>query len=160
MSYIPEEIDKYQGKQVLINADRLVFNVKTDSILLYSDKSIGFSTNGSIHFDTSGEEMGENQSNFIVNSPNIFLGLNWEKKLSSNPAVLGDELGIMLEDMLDLIDDVIITMLYKISYTTTNPGMPTGPFSGNLTMVNGLRSTIEGLKGEIKYIKSEKIKIV
>ena len=77
MSYIPEEIDKYQGKQVLINADRLVFNAKTDSILLYSDKSIGFSTNGSIHFDTSGEEMGENQSNFIVNSPNIFLGLNW-----------------------------------------------------------------------------------
>ena len=85
--YIPEEIDKYHGKQVLINSDRLIFNARKDSILLYSDKSIGFSTNGNIHFDTGNEPDGEESNNFIVNSPNIYLGLTYENKLPSNPAV-------------------------------------------------------------------------
>ena len=39
----------------------LLFNAKEDSILLFSDKAIGFSTNGSIHFDTS-----ENDESKIV----------------------------------------------------------------------------------------------
>ena len=43
---IPESPKTYQGNQVIINSDRLVFNAKKDSILLYSDKSIGFSANG------------------------------------------------------------------------------------------------------------------
>tara|TARA_R110000765_G_scaffold381002_1_gene472219 strand:- start:1316 stop:1813 length:498 start_codon:yes stop_codon:yes gene_type:complete len=157
--YIPEEIKTYQGKQVLINSDRLVFNAKEDSILLYSDKAIGFSTNGSIHFDTGNEELGVAANNFIVNSPNIYLGLTWEDKLPSNPAVLGDELGDMLEDILELIDSLIMAILYKISYQVGPKGV-TGPFSGNRSMVTGLRGTIEGLKKEIKYIKSERIKIV
>ena len=53
MAYIPQAPGSYQGNQVLINSDRLIFNAKEDSILLFSDKAIGFSTNGSFHFDTS-----------------------------------------------------------------------------------------------------------
>ena len=41
MAYIPTDPHLYQGKQVIINSDRLVFNAKDDSILLYSDKAIG-----------------------------------------------------------------------------------------------------------------------
>ena len=67
-----QKVNEYQGKQVLINSDRLVFNAKNDSILLYSDRVIGFSTNGSFHFDTSSNK---DKSNFIVNSPNINLDL-------------------------------------------------------------------------------------
>ena len=52
----------YIGNQVLINSDRLVFNAKKESILLYSDKVIGFSTNGSFHFDTSPDP----ESKFIL----------------------------------------------------------------------------------------------
>ena len=55
-----------------INSDRLVFNAKEDSILLFSDKAIGFSTNGSFHFDTSPDET---NSKFVINSPlNRMLG--------------------------------------------------------------------------------------
>ena len=61
MAYVPESPSTYQGKQVIINSDRLLFNAKDDSILLFSDKAIGFSTNGSIHFDTS-----ENKESKIV----------------------------------------------------------------------------------------------
>ena len=55
MNYIPETPNNYIGKQVIINSDRLIFNAKNDSILLFSDKAIGFSTNGNFHFDTFNE---------------------------------------------------------------------------------------------------------
>ena len=105
MSYVPEQPHIYQGKQVIINSDRLLFNAKTDSILLFSDKAIGFSTNGSFHFDTSSDK---EESKFIVNSPNIYLGLEFDDTLPTQPAVLGDELGELLDGILELIDDVII----------------------------------------------------
>ena len=69
MSYKPDAPNIYQGKQVVINSDRLIFNAKDDSILLFSDKAIGFSTNGSFHFDTSDDI----NSKFIINAPNIYL---------------------------------------------------------------------------------------
>lgn len=69
MSYVPEQPHIYQGKQVIINSDRLLFNAKTDSILLFSDKAIGFSTNGSFHFDTSGED----GNKLLIILLNIFL---------------------------------------------------------------------------------------
>ena len=100
MSYIPESPNNYIGKQVIINSDRLIFNAKDDSILLFSDKAIGFSTNGSIHFDTSKEKDGEEASNFIINSPNIYLGLTYNDRLPTNSAVLGDELEELLIDIL------------------------------------------------------------
>ena len=37
MSYIPEQPNIYQGKQAIINSDRILFNVKEDSILLFSE---------------------------------------------------------------------------------------------------------------------------
>ena len=71
MTFKPLPLSTYIGIQVLINSDRLIFNAKKDSILLYSDKVIGFSTNGNFHFDTGGTE----ENKFIVNAPNIFLGI-------------------------------------------------------------------------------------
>ena len=64
---VPESPGVYQGKQVIINSDRLIFNAKTDSILLYSNEVIGFSTNGSIHFDSLDK--------CVINSSEIYLGL-------------------------------------------------------------------------------------
>ena len=86
--FVPDKPDVYQGKQVIINSDRLLFNAKTDSILLFSNKVIGFSTNGSFHFDTSPNE----ESKFVVNSPKIYLGLEYDDTLPTQPAVLGEEL--------------------------------------------------------------------
>ena len=71
IKHVPPHPSTYIGNQVLISSDRLIFNAKSDSILLYSDKVIGFSTNGSFHFDTSPNE----GSKFIVNAPEIYLGL-------------------------------------------------------------------------------------
>ena len=72
MTYIPEAPGTYQGNQVIINSDRLLFNAKTDSILLFSDKAIGFSTNGSFHFDTSPNEESKFKIDFKKDDLNLF----------------------------------------------------------------------------------------
>ena len=38
LNYKPSQPHKYQGKQVIITSDRVLFNAQNDSILLISDK--------------------------------------------------------------------------------------------------------------------------
>ena len=143
----------YQGNQILINSDRLLFNAKTDSILLFSKQAISLSTDGSIHFDTSN---GDN-NNFIVNAPNIYLGLDYNDELPIEPAVKGDSLDIFLNDMLDLINNLWDATLYEISYTES------GTFTGPNPMNKGVESRIEGqikeLRKQIEFIKSNIVKL-
>ena len=66
ISYIvPEKPFSYQGKQVIINTDRVVLQSKKDSVLVFANDSISFSCNKSIHFDTGDEGY------FIINTPKI-----------------------------------------------------------------------------------------
>ena len=93
MTYIPKPVNQYKGAQAIINSDRIVFNAKEDSILLYSDKAIGFNTRGSIYFDTS--DSIDNDSKIVINSPKIYLGLKKNIDADTLPterAVLGTAL--------------------------------------------------------------------
>ena len=109
MAYTPLPPESYQGNQVLINSDRLIFNAKKDSILLYSDKVIGFSTNGSFHFDTSPES----DSKFVLNSPNIYLGLEYLPGSPTGPNPLNSgqlqgryrELRTIISDLDDILSE-------------------------------------------------------
>lgn len=157
MSYIPQAPGTYQGNQVIINSDRLVFNAKIDSILLFSDKAIGFSTNGSFHFDTSPDE---NESKFVVNSPNIYLGLEFDNTYPTEPAVLGDQLEDLLNEMLDLIGGMLDDIEYKVGYVVTVPSSPTAPNPANTPVLQRRRSQIQQLKSEIENIKSLNTKLV
>ena len=78
---------EYQGKQVIINSDRVLFNSKTDSVLGFAYKHISFSANGNIHLDTSDNT----DSQIVLNSPNIYLGLEQNENFPSEHAVLGDK---------------------------------------------------------------------
>ena len=89
----------YQGKQVIINADRLIFNARLQfseqeaqgsaqtyeggDIHMFSHNFISLNTNGSIHLNTLHPQGGEladenkNTKNYImINAPNIFLGMD------------------------------------------------------------------------------------
>ena len=156
MAYKPQSPSTYQGNQVLINSDRLVFNAKEDSILLFSDKAIGFSTNGSFHFDTS-----KNTDNkFIVNSPNIHLGLKDNNEPPTEPAVLGHELETFLEDILDIINNLIDDIKYKVSYTSGPPGSPTEMNPLNESALSARKTEIRIVRDNIANIMSKKIKLV
>ena len=57
------------------------------TLLNTATKTNLISTNGSFYFDTSPDE---DESKFVVNSPNIYLGLEFDDTLPTQPAVLGD----------------------------------------------------------------------
>ena len=160
MTYKPESPGVYQGSQVIINSDRLLFNSKDDSILLFANKSIGFSANGSINFDTSDKKDGEDASKVIINSPNIYLGLQHSGDLPTEPAVLGDYLGdICLMDLLETLEGLIDDLITKVAFITTAPGAPTSPNPANQAMLSLRKMQIEDLKNNIQYFKSKITKI-
>ena len=154
MAYKPTSPDIYQGKQVIINSDRLLFNAKEDSVLLFANKAVSLSTNGSIHFDTSSNNK---NSNFIVNAPNIYLGLDYEDNLPTEPAVKGDSLEVFLNDMLDMINSLWDANLYEVSYTES--GTVTGPNPLNKGVEARIESQINGLRKQIEFIKSKNVKL-
>jgi len=156
-TFLPQSPDTYQGNQVLINSDRLVFNAKNDSILLFSDKVIGFSTNGSFHFDTSGDE---GKSKFVVNSPNIYLGLEFDNTLPTQPAVLGDELVTILEDILDMCQSLSYDMAFSMSYTSTSEGTLTGMNDKNGQVMNKRIRQLDKIRNDLYDIMSQNTKLV
>ena len=132
----PDSPNTYQGNQVIINSDRLVFNAKKDAILLYSNQHIGFSTNGNFHFDTDNSE----DTKFIVNSPNIYLGLGNLRtgELPTEPAVLGHELQGLLAQILNLLDMMTLDICFNVSHLTTAAGTPTGMNPANASTMQCL----------------------
>ena len=160
MSYKPTAPNLFQGNQVIIDSDRLLFNAKDDSILLFSNKAIGFSTNGSIHFDTSDKKEGDESSKFIINSPNIYLGLDYKGEFPTEPAVLGDYLGdVWLDDLLECVEGLIDDITTKVSYMTTAPGTPTAPNPANTAMLSLRKMQIVNLRYNRQYFKSKITKI-
>ena len=157
MAYLPQSPDTYVGNQVLINSDRLIFNAKKDSILLFSDKAIGFSTNGSFHFDTSPDE---NESKFVVNSPNIYLGLEFDNTLPVQPAVLSDDLISSLNEILDAISRVYQDIVFNISYVSTAPPNLTGMNPSNYTILLSRMKELQRIKDDFESFKSQNTKLV
>jgi len=156
MTYIPEAPGTYQGNQVIINSDRLLFNAKTDSILLFSDKAIGFSTNGSFHFDTSPNE----ESKFVVNSPKIYLGLEYDDTLPTQPAVLGEELRDILTGIMDAMEEITDKIVCNVSYVIPGPGGFTGMNPANFSAFNDIRMNLEELKVDLDDMMSTNTKLV
>ena len=156
MTYIPKSPSTYQGNQIIIDSDRLLFNARKDSILLFSDKAIGFSTNGSFHFDTSNTE----DSHFIVNSPNIYLGLDYDNTLPKQPAVLADDLIHSLGDILDLIQKAYLDMSFNISFLTTTEGELTGINDKNFRLLKRRQREIDKVKNSLEDIKSQNTKLI
>ena len=140
--YTPIYPQNYEGKQVIINADRLVFNARLavdqgeagayaagGDIHMFSQNFITLSTRGSIHLNTlhpEGVSQEENNINYImINAPNIFLGMDdvpeigegKPKSYPTQPAVLGLKNQEFMERLIEFLKIIIerlgTTNLYK-----------------------------------------------
>ena len=152
LNYRPDQPNVYQGKQIVITSDRVLFNAAEDSILLFSNESIGLNTAGTINIDTGKDQV---LNRVVINSPNIFLGLDGSQP-PTQPAVLGETLRIWLEEMLGLVEDLLewLKSEYNVTYgkgELSTPGV--NPHVGLTTEINLLRESI-------KDMFSEKVKLV
>ena len=149
----------YEGKQVIINSDRLIFNARNDAILLYSNEQIGFSTNGNFHFNTS--NLPENK--FIINAPNIYLGLDFKGDLPYSEAVLGHELGEYIGGtggILETLEQMIDVITGQLTFISPSPyGPVTSPNVKNEAKFSKVLGRISDLKKEVNNFKSNITKI-
>ena len=147
--------ETYQGKQVIINSDRLIFNAREDS-LFSSNKTIAFSTNKDFHINTSEGSDGK----FAVNSPKIHLGkIKANNSLADNPAVKGQELEHLLKDILNHLNLLYSTVLPLLNQITIFPDFPTVPSPTNIALITPLINDLNVLKGKVKSIKSSNVYI-
>jgi hypothetical protein len=148
--------NQYQGKQVIITSDRLLFNSRED-LLHTSNGHIIFSTNEDFHFNTDNVSSGK----FAVNSPKIHLGVikDSSPELANNPAVKGKELEDLLEALLNHLNILYTTVLPLLTGITTLPTLPTIPSPTNASLISPLVSELNTLKARIKKIKSDNVYI-
>ena len=89
----PDEQDAYEGNQIILNSDRIVFNAKTDSILGTAKVSVGFSTEGTFNIDAD--------DHTIIDSPKIYLGNASTDE--AEPVALGQTLVDWLQELCDAL---------------------------------------------------------
>ncbi len=166
--YKPQTPKTYKGKQVIISSDRLVFNAKEDSILLYADKAIGFSTGGSIHFDTSPLKEGDESENsapgrFVVNAQHIYLGLldgpseNLTEDPSAGPkfayplqrAVLGNNMREYIRDLIEMMFKLVDDLYDNYSVISAEPGEASAPNVDNKLWMDTFKEELLNLKNNL-----------
>jgi hypothetical protein len=134
MDYKPEF--PYLGNQIIINSGRVILNSKDDSVFIFGKKAIGLSSAGTINFDSDDK--------FIVNSPQIYLGLE-----AKEPLVKGQALEDLLSDLLDSLNE----LGGKLTFATDSNGV----FITSITTSGkSLQRSIARVKSNLSAIKSTK----
>lgn len=136
-SYAGNAPSIYDGKQILVTSDRLMFNAKREEILMFSLKSIGLSSRGTVNIDSNKET--------IVNSPNIYLGLDAEQHL-----VLGDKTAEWLQELSNVLKDLIDAIQQSFVATGTGPSSTiqttsAAKYTPIVNKITSLENEIQGL---------------
>ena len=144
-SYVtpPEIPSQYTKPQVIINSDRLVFNAKTDSILLSAEKSIGLSSNSSLNFNTN---------NYIVDAGNIRLG----SKNATEPLVKGETLYKNLTQIVNALTTLVDVMEVQQLWPG---GVPT-PDGATSVTARATRDILNNVQKDLVNIKSKVSKTI
>lgn len=134
----PTTTDKFAGEQIILNSGRLVFNTKTDSILLSSKKTINLNSIESINLDSS---------KTYIQSKEVYLG----DRGAIEPLILGDR---FLTDLSQLL-----THLASLGKALQSPlGTPT-PYYLNLPIPVSAVAVSETSNNMLKKIESYKSKV-
>lgn len=144
-SYVtpPEIPSQYTKPQVIINSDRLVFNAKTDSVLLSAEKSIGLSSNNSLNF---------NANNYIVDAGNIRLG----SKNATEPLVKGETLYKNLTQIVNALTTLVDVMEVQQLWPG---GVPT-PDGATSVTARATRDILNNVQKDLVNIKSKVSKTI
>jgi len=147
----PSSTNQYEGNQIILNSGRLVFNAKSDSILLLASKTIQLSCN---------ETLGIDAKQISLTSNKIYLGSSeGAEGTSLQSAVLGENLIQQLT--------LLVTSLKSLAASVTNAidsnGAPISDFlivgTSLKNTCNDILTTLNKKPGDSSSVLSNKIKI-
>jgi hypothetical protein len=140
----PESVQSYSNPQVIINSGRLVFNAKSDSILLSAQKSVNLSTNGSVNINTK---------NFLIDSGNIRLG----SKDARESIIKGDTLYFQLDQMLKALLQMLTVL--KTSTMAIDPSTVKADITKNQVYGN-VETSLQLIQEDLESILSKNVKTI
>lgn len=139
----PSDPNKFAGgPQVIISANRLVFNARQDSILLSAEKSVHLSSNESLNFDTK---------NFIIDvSQNIKLGSSG----ASQPLILGNKFLFNLDQVMTSLS-FLCKMLQNQNIWPAGASVPAADIIAAAVacegLINTFQSQVESYKSKTSF---------
>jgi hypothetical protein len=110
----PVSTSKFDSEQVVINSGRILFNAKSDNILLSSFDTINLNSLNSLNIDTP---------KTIIDSKEILLG----SKYATEPVILGDTFLADFQSLLSKINNLSTSLLVPMSIyppIAQNPSLP------------------------------------
>ena len=131
----PTSPNEYVEDQVILNSGRLLFNSKSDSILLSSNQSINLNSINSVNIDTS---------TLSIQSDKILLG----SKNATEAVLLGDKTVDTLKDIVTEVTSVFNQLQSLIG----NMGVPFVPLNAAAIAAN---TKLEAIKNTLDQLKSK-----
>ena len=147
MALIP--IRQYNKNQIILNSDRLVFNSKTDNIILSSKNDVAINMDGAFHINIgpSGKQSAENNY-FILNAAKIQFGTG-----KVEPIPKGDSLNKVLMDMINALNELATNLQTATGIGVGTVSEPTINAAGIKLkgQINNIRSQIDGIKSKVSF---------
>lgn len=139
-----DPIREYSGEQIILASNQLFFNARKDNVELLSGKTIHLAANKTIQFDVGLKGSTDKNNKFIVNAPNIQLGLTIKGR-TLEPIVKGDKLEEILNELIDILST------YSDVVSASVP-----PFAGALSAAaSALKLELNNLKIDFPEMKSD-----
>jgi hypothetical protein len=137
----PQDINKFNGPQLIYNSGRIVLNTNQDHLLLSSIKSINLNAVESVNIDTP---------TTIIQSSKVLLG----SKNATEPVLLGDS---TIATLTSILDNMVGFLNALENVVSTAPGTPLITLS---LPANLLSSKLDEIKGNLEKLKSNTVKTV
>jgi hypothetical protein len=134
--------DKYVGKQILIDSDRLVFNGRNDSIFS-AKKLFVFKTDGEFHVNSKNDA--------FLNASKVYIGPIENGQDVNIPAVRSRELKLILEDLIGALE-----LFFQIQYPQTSGLQGPNP-AINLSLTQTILKDLAKIKVRLDEIDSKNV---
>ena len=141
----PSDPNTFEGKQILLNSGRLMFNSSTDHILLSSAKSVNLNAQTSVNIDAN---------IFVVQSNNIYLG---NKELATEPLMYGKKTTDLLRQLISTLTP-LVKAIQSIQTENVVQGAPVTfknllePSTNLLIILNSLQTELGDYSGNCTLI--------
>jgi hypothetical protein len=137
----PQNINKFNGPQLIYNSGRIVLNTNQDHLLLSSIKSVNLNAIESVNIDTP---------TTIIQSNKVLLG----SKNATEPVLLGDSTIATLTSILNNLNEFL--QVCSTVIVTSSPG-DLIPLNASANIVS---SKLDAIKSNLEKLKSNTVKTV
>lgn len=135
------DFNSFEKDTVILNSDRVILNSKDDSVFLISKKTVGVSAVDSVHFNVGLRGSKDANNIFVINSPNIQLGL--PENGINEPVAKADSVINFINDLISALDAFSTSLASATALGVGVSGLP---------QINVAASA---LKGKLSFYKTK-----